>query len=57
MLVLCSSADKALEFAKKARELAPNDAEVAGLLGRIALKADNFSWAYSLLQESARQRA
>ena len=48
--------DKALEFAKKARELAPNDAEAAGLLGRIALKADNFSWAYSLLQESARQR-
>jgi tetratricopeptide (TPR) repeat protein len=47
---------KALEFAKKARELAPNDAAVAGLLGRIALKADNFSWAYSLLQESARQR-
>ena len=47
---------KALEFAKKARELAPNDAEAAGLLGRIALKAANFSWAYSLLQESARQR-
>ena len=45
--------DKALEFAKKARELAPNDAQVAGLLGHIALKAGNFSWAYSLLQESA----
>lgn len=48
--------DKALELAKKARELAPNDAQAAGLLGHIALKADNFSWAYSLLQESARQR-
>jgi tetratricopeptide (TPR) repeat protein len=48
--------DKALEFAKKARELAPNDAEAAGLLGRIALKTGNFSWSYSLLQESARQR-
>jgi Flp pilus assembly protein TadD len=48
--------DKALEFAKKARELAPNDAEAAAVLGRIALKTDNFSWAYSLLQESARQR-
>lgn len=47
--------DKALEFAKKARELAPNDPQVAGLLGRIALKANNFNWAYSLLQESARQ--
>jgi tetratricopeptide (TPR) repeat protein len=45
---------KALEFAKKARELAPNDARVAGLLGQVALKAGNFSWAYSLLQESAR---
>jgi tetratricopeptide (TPR) repeat protein len=48
--------DKALEYAKKARALAPNDAQAAGLLGRIALKANNFSWAYSLLQESARQR-
>ncbi len=48
--------DKALEFAKKARELAPNDAEAAGVLGRIALQTDNFSWAYSLLQESSRQR-
>jgi tetratricopeptide (TPR) repeat protein len=47
--------DKALEFAKKARELAPNDARVAGLLGQVALKAGNFSWAYSLLQESARE--
>ena len=48
--------DKALEFAKKARELAPNDAETAGVLGRIASQAGNFTWAYSLLQESARQR-
>lgn len=48
--------DKALDFAKKARELAPNDARVAGLLGRIAFQAGNFSWAYSLLQESARQQ-
>jgi tetratricopeptide (TPR) repeat protein len=47
---------RALEFAKKARELAPNDAEAAGLLGRIALETGNFSWAYSLLQESVRQR-
>jgi tetratricopeptide (TPR) repeat protein len=46
---------KALEFAKKAREIAPNDARVAGLLGQVALKAGNFSWAYSLLQESARE--
>jgi tetratricopeptide (TPR) repeat protein len=48
--------DKALEFAKKARELAPTDAEVAGVLGQVALESGNYSWAYSLLQESARQR-
>jgi len=47
--------DKALEFAKKARELAANDAQTAGVLGRIAFQAGNFTWAYSLLQESARQ--
>ena len=51
------NAEKALEFAKKARELAPNDAKVAGLLGAIAYHADNFTWAYSLLQDSARQLA
>jgi len=47
--------DKALEFAKKARELAPNDAQSVGVLGRIAFQAGNFTWAYSLLQESVRQ--
>ena len=49
--------DKALELAKKARELAPNDAEAAGALGDVAFQAGNFAWAYSLLQESARQRS
>ena len=49
--------DKALEFAKKARALTPNDAQATGALGRIALQAGNFTWAYSLLQESARQGA
>jgi len=51
-----NSPDKALEFAKKARELAPNDPQTAGVLGRIAFQSGNFSWAYSVLQESARQR-
>ena len=46
---------QALEFAKKARELAPADSNVAGILGGIAYRAGNFPWAYSLLQESARQ--
>ena len=48
--------NQALEVAKNARGLAPNDARVAGLLGQIAFQANNFSWAYSLLQESARQQ-
>src|SRR4029077_4599834 len=56
--------EKALEFAKKARELAPNDPKVVGILGHVAYvlghdayHAGNFTWAYSLLQESARQLA
>jgi tetratricopeptide (TPR) repeat protein len=46
---------KAIELAKKARDLAPKDAAAAAVLGRIALDAGNFSWAYSLLQDSARR--
>ena len=49
------NAKKAMEFAKKARELSPGDARVAGVLGKIAFDAGNYSWAYSLLQESSRQ--
>ena len=51
------NSEKALEFAKKARVLAPTDVKVAGVLGAIAYRAGNFTWAYSLLQESARQLA
>lgn len=48
--------DEAIAFARKARELAPpNDTQSAAVLGRIAFQAGNFSWAYSLLQEGARQ--
>ena len=49
------ASDKALEFARKARELAPNDPKVVGILGGAAYQTGNFTWAYSLLQESARQ--
>jgi tetratricopeptide (TPR) repeat protein len=45
---------KALKFAKKARELAPNDPKVIGILGLAAYQTGNFAWAYSLLEESAR---
>ena len=51
------NSEKALDLAKKARELAPNDAKVGGLLGKIAYRTGNFTWAYSLLQDSARQLA
>lgn len=47
--------NKALELAKKARKLAPNDPRVLGILGDAAYQTGNFAWAYSLLQESVRQ--
>lgn len=47
--------EKALELAKKARELAPTDPKVAGMLGRVAYQSGSFAWAYSLLEESRNQ--
>jgi tetratricopeptide (TPR) repeat protein len=49
--------EKALDYAKKARQLAPADPQVAGIVGKVAYDSGNFTWAYSLLQEAARQRA
>jgi tetratricopeptide (TPR) repeat protein len=49
--------EKALDYAKKARELAPADPQVTGLVGKVAYEAGNFTWSYSLLQEAVRQRA
>jgi Flp pilus assembly protein TadD len=48
-------ARKALQFAQKAREIAPNDPKIIGILGSVAYQTGNFPWAYSLLQESAHQ--
>jgi tetratricopeptide (TPR) repeat protein len=48
--------EKALAYAKKARELAPADPQVAALVGKVAYQSGNFAWSYSLLQEAARQR-
>lgn len=50
-----SDGKKALEYARKARELAPGDPRTGALLGAIALHTGNYSWAYSILQEAARQ--
>jgi tetratricopeptide (TPR) repeat protein len=49
--------EKALAYAKKTRELAPADPQVAALVGKVAYDSGNFTWSYSLLQEAARQRA
>jgi len=48
--------EKALAYAKKARELAPGDPQVSGILGKVAYQSGNFTWSYSLLQEAVRQR-
>jgi tetratricopeptide (TPR) repeat protein len=48
--------EKALAYAKKARELMPADPQVAGILGKVAYQSGNFTWSYSLLQEAVRQR-
>ena len=48
--------EKAFAYAKKARELMPDDPQVAGTLGKVAYQTGNFTWSYSLLQEAARQR-
>src|SRR5438874_5349065 len=47
--------DKALQYAKKARELAPGDPHATAAVGSIAFQLGNYTWAYSLLQEGGRQ--
>jgi len=44
--------DRALGYAKKARELSPNNPQVTGVLGQVAFKKGDFAWAHSLLGES-----
>ena len=48
--------EKALAYARKARELAPADPRIAAVVGKVAYQSGNFTWSYSLLQEAARQR-
>ncbi|HEX5491528.1 MAG TPA: tetratricopeptide repeat protein [Candidatus Udaeobacter sp.] len=50
------NSERALVYAKKARELVPNDPRITTLLGKVAYQVSNFAWSYSLLQEAARQR-
>ncbi len=44
---------KALEFARDARALAPDDPNVSLILGRLAFQAGDHEWSLGLLQESA----
>jgi Flp pilus assembly protein TadD len=46
---------KALELAKDAHSLAPDDGEIDHLLGRLLYETGDFQWANSLLAESARK--
>src|SRR5262249_48586057 len=48
---------KALEMAKTARKLAPDDGAVAQTLGRLAYDLGDYAWAASLMQESARKQS
>ena len=56
MRVLRHDTAKALELAKATRKLAPDDPEVAHTLGRLAFGAGDYTWAFSLLQESAHKQ-
>ena len=49
--------DKAYEFAKRARDLAPRDPHVADTLGWILFRRGESKWALALLEESAGQLA
>jgi tetratricopeptide (TPR) repeat protein len=46
---------KALELAKSARSLAPEDASISSTLGRLAYESGDYKWALSLLQESSQK--
>ncbi len=50
-----SNKEKALTYAKMARSLAPGDPKTTAILGRVAFDTGEFSWAYDLLREQARQ--
>jgi tetratricopeptide (TPR) repeat protein len=49
--------DRALAYAKQAREAAPGDAEVALVLATLAFQGGDFQWAQSLLAEGAGRTA
>jgi tetratricopeptide (TPR) repeat protein len=52
-----ANAEKAMELARKARRLAPDDPELAQILAEISYKRNQFAYALELLEESAASRA
>jgi len=50
-------AARAFEFASRARQSAPDDAELAGVMGRVLLDRSDYANAVPLLREYARARA
>jgi tetratricopeptide (TPR) repeat protein len=51
-----NDAHKAIEFAKSAYKIAPNDPAISPILGRLALQTGDCKWAASLLQQASRQQ-
>ena len=49
--------EEAIISARKARQLEPDRADVAAVLGKLAFDAGDFSWSYSLLREGAGERS
>ncbi len=49
--------ERALEYAKAARSLASEDADVAYAMGKIAFQSREFSWAYGAMLDAVRTRA
>ncbi len=51
-----NDAHKAIEFAKSAYKIAPNDPAVSPILGRLAFQTGDYKWAASLLQQASSQQ-
>jgi tetratricopeptide (TPR) repeat protein len=51
-----NDARKAIEFAKSAYKIAPNDPAVSPILGRLAFQTGDYKWAASLLQQASSQQ-
>jgi tetratricopeptide (TPR) repeat protein len=51
-----NDARKAIEFAKSAYKIAPNDPAISSILGRLAFETDDYKWSASLLQQAASQQ-